>query len=182
MYNDVEVIAEVKTKSPFGYASEKTWDELFDVANGIGDIISIHTDARWGGSFDLLKKARGLTKKPILAKGLHGADEEIEKAVGLGASWVLVVGRLPKVHIEKCLIEPLTLQELKDIPENLRVVWNSRDLADGEPKKETFAQAREIFKGWLCQASHVKTAADIRFGANAVLVGTHLVEFAKSLS
>lgn len=181
MRKKIEIIAEVKTTSPFGYQSKKSWEELFEIANRAGDIISIHTDARWGGSFDLLKKARGLTKKPILAKGMHRNDEEIEEAIKCGADWVLVVGRLPKIYIEKCMIEPFTLEELKNTPGNLRAVWNSRDLATGGVKTETFASAREIFKGWLCQASNIKTIADVHPDANAVLVGTHLAEFAESI-
>ena len=74
MYKGIEIIAEVKTQSPFGYKSDKSWDELFEVANKVGDIISIHTDRRWGGSFELLQKARSLTNKPILAKGIHKND------------------------------------------------------------------------------------------------------------
>ena len=181
MYKNVQIIAEVKTRSPFGYASDKTWDELFLSAERIGDIISIHTDPRWGGSFDLIKKARGLTKKPILAKGIHKSDDEISKALSLGADWVLVVGRIPSIHVEKCLIEPLTLSELKTLPQNVKAVWNARDLSSGKEKHETFEQARKIFPGWLCQASHIKTVADIQSGADAVLVGTHLLEFARSL-
>ena len=56
MYKNIKIIAEVKMKSPFGYRSKNTWDELFKAANRIGDIISIHTDERWGGSFDLVEK------------------------------------------------------------------------------------------------------------------------------
>jgi indole-3-glycerol phosphate synthase len=181
MYKSVEIIAEVKTQSPFGYKSERDWDYLFEVANKVGDIISIHTDPRWGGSFELIKKARSFTDKPILAKGIHQSDLEIEKAITLGANWVLVVGRIPQIHQEKCLIEPLTLEELVKIPPTLRVVWNSRDLKDGSLKKETFAEARKAFTGWLCQASHLHTVADIEDGANAVLVATNLVEFYRSL-
>ena len=181
MYKNIEIIAEVKTQSPFGYKSEKTWDELFQVAEKIGDIISIHTDPRWGGSFDLLERARTLTKKPILAKGVHNTDEEIKKAIHLGADWVLAVGRIPEAYTEKCMIEPPTLEELKGIPEYLRVVWNSRDLTDGRPKAESFTEARKIFKGWLCQASHIKTITDLQGGANAILVGTNLINFVKSL-
>ncbi len=175
------IIAEVKTQSPFGYTSKQSWDELFALANSVGDIISIHTDARWGGSFELLAKARAMTTKPILAKGIHAQDSEIEKALATGADWVLVVGRIPAKHAEKCLIEPNTLEELSKIPPNLRAVWNARNLSDGGSKKETFKQARQIFKGWLCQASHLKTVDDIENGAEAVLVGTNLVEFVESL-
>jgi indole-3-glycerol phosphate synthase len=181
VYKNIEIIAEVKTQSPFGWQSDKTWDELFTLANDVGDIISIHTDARWGGSFELLEKARTLTTKPILAKGIHTTDEEIKRALDAGADWVLVVGRIPSVRQERCFIEPNTLTELKSIPHNLRAVWNSRDLKTGGLKTETFAQAREIFSGWLCQASNIKTIEDIHPDANAVLVGTYLAEFIKSV-
>ena len=181
MYKNVQIIAEVKTFSPFGFKSEKSWDELFEVASRVGDIISIHTDPRWGGSFDLLTKAKSLTAKPVLAKGIHATDADVEEAIKRGANYVLVVGRMPGVHIDRCIIEPLSLEELKTIPQGQKVVWNSRDLSDGSLKKETFAQARALFKGWLCQASNVKTIADIQEGADAVLVGSRLEEFAESL-
>jgi indole-3-glycerol phosphate synthase len=172
------IIAEVKTQSPFGYKSTKTWDELFTIAEKAGDIISIHTDPRWGGDFSLITKAKSLTNKPILAKGIHATDTDIQKAIDAGADFVLVVGRIPKIHLDKCLIEPYTLEELSMIPENVKAVWNSRDLQTGGLKTETFAQARALFKGWLCQASNIRTKADIQDGADAVLVGTHLEEFA----
>lgn len=181
MNKKVEIIAEVKTHSPFGYSSKNTWDELFEVANEIGDIISIHTDSRWNGSFELLKKARKLTQKPILAKGIHENDKLIQQAIDSGADWVLVAGRIPEIHQNKCIIEPLTLQELKSIPDNFLVVWNSRDLSTGGIKKETFTEARNLWKGWLCQASNIKTVADIEDGADAVLIGTHLLDFTQSL-
>lgn len=181
MYKHVEIWAEVKTRSPFGYVSENTWDELFEIATGIGDGISIHTDPRWGGSFELLKKARSLTNKPILAKGIHESDADIARALTLGADWVLVVGRIPARYAERCLIEPRTLEELEAIPQHLRAVWNARDLNDGSAKQALFEDARNVCTGWLCQASYVRDVADIKEGADAVLVGTHLVEFAKSL-
>jgi len=180
MKNKPTIIAEVKTQSPFGFKSNKSWDELFEIANDIGDMISIHTDSRWGGSFDLIIKARKLTKKPILAKGIHEKDSDIEKALSAGADFVLVVGRIPKIHMDKCIIEPYTLDELSKIPKTFKVVWNSRDLKTGGVKSETFDTARAIFPGWLCQASHIKTINDIHPLANAVLVGEHLEEFAKS--
>jgi indole-3-glycerol phosphate synthase len=175
------LILEVKTQSPFGFRSTKSWDELFRVAERHADMLSIHTDPRWGGSYDLVRKAKSLTKKPILAKGIHATDEEIIKALDAGADYVLVVGRIPGVHAEKCLIEPISLAELKTIPKNLKAVWNSRDLSTGGIKKETFKEARELREGWLCQASNIETHADIEPGADAVLIGSHLEKFIESL-
>lgn len=176
----VEIITEVKTASPFGYRTEKPWKELFLLAEKVGDIISVHTDARWDGSFELLKRARRLTTKPILAKGIHQNDILVQKAFRHGADFVLVVGRVPKVNPERCFIEPYTLDELKKVPKNLKVVWNSRNLLDGGLKRETFEDARRVFSRWLCQASNLRTVADIKDGADAVLVGTHLQEFVDS--
>ena len=177
MNTDIKIIAEVKTQSPFGWKSYKKWDVLFQTAITIGDIISIHTDPRWGGSFDLIKKARSLTNKPILAKGIHDNDILVQQAIDSGADYVLVVGRIPLIHRDKCLIEPFTLAELQNIPLDMKAVWNSRDLATGGLKKETFEQARLLWKGWLCQASNIRTTEDICSGADAVLIGTHLTEF-----
>ncbi len=181
MYKGIQIIAEVKTDSPFGFKSNLDWDNLFKIANKIGDIISIHTDSKWNGSFDLIKKARKLTNKPILAKGIHAKDADIKKAIECGADYVLVVGRIPKIYLDKCFIEPLSLEQLKEVPRNARVVWNSRDLKNGEMKKESFEDARKIWKGWLCQASNMESIEDIKNGADAVLVGSHLEEFSESI-
>ncbi|MEK7643559.1 MAG: hypothetical protein AAB372_03900 [Patescibacteria group bacterium] len=174
-------IAEVKTQSPFGFRAAYSWDVLFELANMHGDILSIHTDLRWGGSWELLQKARRLTKKPILAKGIHAHDDDIKRAVDCGADWILAVGRIPTITQEKLVVEPDTLEELKSIPGGLRVVWNSRDLKAGGLKKELFPDAREIWSGWLCQASNIKSIEDVNLKADAVLVGTYLKEFIESL-
>jgi hypothetical protein len=68
------LVAEVKTKSPFGFESHRSWDELFAIARLSGDIISIHVDERWGGSADDINRAKQalgemLISPPILAKG-----------------------------------------------------------------------------------------------------------------
>jgi len=177
----MQIIAEVKTISPFGWRSEHAWEDLFAIANEVGDIISVHTDPRWGGSFELVKRARALTNKPILAKGIHAADHDIKHAITAGADYVLVVGRVPAVHLDKCLIEVTTISELDALPQTARAVWNSRDLLTGGEKTETFAVARERFSGWLCQASNIATMADINPSADAVLIGTHLPELADQL-
>ena len=177
--SDVTLVAEVKTQSPFGWKSDKSWDELFELASGVGDIISIHTDARWGGSFELVRKARALTDKPILAKGIHASDHDVIQALEAGADYVLVVGRVPDTLTEQCWLEPNSLAELVKLPKGAKAVWNSRDLATGLHKTETFTQARNIWDGWLCQASNICAAADVDPSADAILVGTHLPEFAQ---
>lgn len=175
----MQLIAEAKTRSPFGWESKKSWEELFAIANEIGDIISVHTDPRWDGSFDLIAKARKLTDKPLLAKGIHASDNDITRALNAGADYVLVVGRSPGIHLDKCLIEPNTLEELSALPDGVKAVWNSRDLATGGLKSETFTQARRQFSGWLCQASNIQETSDIDPGADAILIGTHLEDLAK---
>lgn len=180
--NDCILVAEVKTRSPFGFTSPYSWEEQFAFAEKVGDIISIHTDSRWSGSFELLEKARTLTKKPLLAKGIHAKDDLVKRAVECGAEHVLVVGRIPRVYLTQCWIEPLTFRELVNIPEEQRVVWNSRDLQTGALKQEYFEDVRKYRKGWLCQASTIKSYADVHPGAQAVLVGTFLREFIASAS
>lgn len=175
------IIAEVKTRSPFGWQSNKSWEELFSVAEKFGDMLSIHTDPRWGSSFELLSTARALTNKPILAKGIHALDSDIKEAVVRGADAVLVVGRQTDVHVEKCFFEPNSLAELFALPKDCHAVWNSRDLATGGNKTEQFKEARAMFSGWLCQASNIQTIDDVRAGTDAVLVGTHLETFVRSL-
>lgn len=171
------LIAEVKTQSPFGFVSTKSWDELFEVANAHGDWLSIHTDPRWGGSFELLARARSLTTKPILAKGIHATDDDITRALHAGADYVLVVGRAPNMSLDKILLEPLALAELAAYPHDAKVVWNTRDLATGAPKTETLSDARAIWKGWLCHASNIRTPKDVTENVDAILVGEHLAQF-----
>ncbi len=176
------IIAEIKTKSPFGWKSELSFDALLEIAVRIGDVIAIHTDPRWGGSFELLREVARAIRKPILAKGFHEDDDLVRKAFDAGANFVLVVGRISLVQPEKCFVEPYTLRELKNFPIETRVVWNSRDLMNqGKPKTERFEQARRMWDGFLCQASNIRSVKDVKQGADAVLVGAYLPEFAKSL-
>ncbi len=185
MYKNTQIIAEVKTGSPFGFESEYSWRELFDVAESVGDILSIHTDPRWGWKFELISDAKKLTDTPILAKWIHASDEHIIEAVQRWAEYVLVVGRIPEVHLKKCLIEVKSTQQLKKISQELwpdaKFVWNSRDLDTGGLNKETFEQAREVWSGWLCQASNISHIGDIYDSADAALIWTNLKQFKNSL-
>lgn len=181
------LIAEVKTQSPYGFTSADSWDELLDVADEYGDMISIHTDPRWSGSFELIKRAIRRTSKPILAKGIHGDDKDIVQALDNGASAVLVVGRIPSEGLlDKCLIEPRDLAQLKSlvqkVPTPQRFVWNSRDLSNGRTRDSAeYSVARRTWGGWLCQASNISTPDDIQQDADAILVGEHLRELSSIL-
>lgn len=185
MIGNVKLIAEVKTNSPSSWKSERGWEELFAIANKHGDMISVHTDPRWGGSMERIAWARQTTDKLILAKGIHATDDLVIQAFQAGADYVLVVGRISSVKPQHCLIEPYTVAELRELPPSTLAVWNSRNLQllnqPDNRKSETFEQARAAFPGWLCQASNLRTVADIKPGANAVLVGTHLAEFVESI-
>jgi indole-3-glycerol phosphate synthase len=177
----MKIIGEAKPKSPFGWRSPYSWDELFEIANEVSDIVAVHTGSPWGGSFDLLEKARSLTDKPLLAKGIHTTDEEVIEAVRHGADLVLTFGKLVSVHLDLCLIEPTSFDELGSIPDDRMVVWNSRDLSTGGLKSESFDQARESFSGFLVHASNIAGLKDIDPRADAALIGTHLPSVANEL-
>ncbi len=180
------IIAEVKPQTPDGKIIGY-WDDLFGIAKTVGDWISIHTNILWGGSFSLVSRARSLTEKPILAKGLHRTDDDVERAIDSGADYVLVVDRIPKVHEDKCLVEMSELQDLLGLPKHFKRVWNARDLrallAHRPPEVRVPIQdVRELCPdAWLCQASHIRSPWDIWPEVDAVIVGTHLREFAHSL-
>lgn len=91
-------IAEVKTQSPFGFKSPYSFINLLEYAIACGDWISIHTNALWGGDFEAISFASRMTDKPILAKGLHSTDDDIQRAFDHGAHYVLTVDRLPRFN------------------------------------------------------------------------------------
>lgn len=86
-------IAEIKTQSPFGFKSPHTFAKLMETAITHGDWISVHTNALWGGDFDAISFVRRNTNNPILAKGIHSTDDDIQRAIDHGADYVLVVDR-----------------------------------------------------------------------------------------
>ena len=200
--NGTRIIAEVKPWSPFGKRlTQNSWERQLDLAIKTGWMISSHTHHIWKGSIEQIKRTRERTDKPILAKGFHVTDEEVDEMLGAGATSVLVVGRIPQKH-NRCFIEPLTIEELATVPTTSWAVWNSRDLSSlkvlpgipqflldrwkqmdtsGDRKKESFQEARRVFKGKLCQASNITTIDDVLPGADAILVGSALETFAASI-
>lgn len=187
-------IAEIKTQSPFGFESLHSWDELFDMANRYGDWISVHTNPLWGGSWKLLAEARKRTKKPILAKGIHGSDESVAMAFNTGADYVLSVGRIPEkvdwmrdgeFDLDKILIEPISFAQYLSWDRFnhsalQKLVFNQRDLSNGKAKDEDYDMWRKVTP-WLCQASRIRNINEVRPDANAFIVGSNLPFFINSL-
>jgi len=175
-------VAEVKTMSPFGFRAPESWEERFALAHQHGDLISVHTDARWGGSLDLVRKAKASTWKRILAKGLHTTDEEVQAAFDAGADYATVVGRWH--DDDRVWVEPRSIPQLVDFvvlhkPHLDRVIiWNQRDLNTGEQRlHENIAQARSYWNGDLCQASFIRRPEEVSPQASLFIVGEHLPEF-----
>jgi hypothetical protein len=190
-------IAEVKTRSPFGFKSKHDWQYLLDLAIANGDMVAVHTNERWGGSFSQVAAAANqichlpIEKRPLLlAKGIHETDAELHRALAAGANLVLVVGRKPPRELEPvCVFEPTgNCRDLDDLPRGLKVMWNERDLKTGKrfaeginPSFRDFPLARSSYDGWLCQASFIESPEDVHPAADAFIVGSHLPEFVAQL-
>lgn len=169
------VVGEVKEKSPFGYKSALTRYQQLEWLDGWADVISIHTNPMWGGSFDWLKEARTLTKKPILAKGFHDTIFDVETALACGANYILTVGWCPN---KLCWHECETVDELFESQASM-VVWNARNPRTGELRKEKLNDIVNINKCKLnhspiCQASRITKASDVNPSVEAVLIGEGL--------
>lgn len=174
-------IAEIKTESPFGFKSCFSFNFLVELAILKGDWISVHTNEKWGGKFEHLNYIRKLTKKPILAKGLHQNNDDIKKCLDLGADYVLCVNFIPSLnYLDRVLLEPHNLdifyQMYRKYP-FLKFVYNSRDLNTGEIKNPCFYSIMRKKVNWLCQASHIKSTADVKKDCNAFIIGEQLVNF-----
>lgn len=175
------VVAEVKDKSPFGFENPYSRLKQFEICEKYGDIISIHTDSRWGGSLDWLKIAKQLTTKPILAKGFHEGSWVSHLLNYTSTDYVLTVDDNPNLITrtqlrhekhEKIWQEFTTLKNLENSKASV-TVWNKRNPLTGEYKKETIQEVREIFKGKLCQASGIKGPEDIG-DVDYILIGEGL--------
>lgn len=155
-----------------------------------GDWISVHTNALWGGDYDAISFVRQYTNKPILAKGIHGTDDEIRRALDHGATYVLTVDRYPdkdKIHPSNILLE---ISNTNVVENNIRdnyylryskYVCNSRNLRTGLPKKAWELDFYINSGVWTCQASGIKSPEQVDQRVNAFIVGEHLVDFCKKL-
>lgn len=184
-------IAEIKTKSPFGFQSPHSFNKLMDCALEYGDWISVHDCAMWGGDYQTISYVRSFTNKPILAKGFHSTDSDIEQALEHGANYVLVVGRRPNhyKYIDTCLFEFSSVGFAKAArqcfyqtqADRMKFVCNSRNLRTGQTRNINELDDYLETKNWVCQASNIHKPSDVNPKVNAFIVGTNLIEYCKEL-
>lgn len=170
------LVGEVKTCSPYGFRGKLSHRDALDYVASFADIVSIHTNPLWGGSFEWLQEARGLTTKPILAKGFHDTMADVVLAFRAGAEWTLTVGWHPGMDYSlggACWHEVANLAELDESNAEW-CVWNARNPRTGKPTYASIRQARKRREGKLCQASRIRCRADIHPGIDAVLIGEGL--------
>ena len=149
-------IAEAKIKSPWdGKLTDKPMEQLIEQAISEGDWISVHTEEPWGGSLEWVRKARKMTRKPLLAKGIHAYDSNIMAAFDAGADYVLCVGRISGIKNKvRVIYEPRCLMDITSFGGYYdKIMWNRRDLTTGKAKKDYWAEARQEHGGWLGCAS-----------------------------
>jgi indole-3-glycerol phosphate synthase len=182
--NNPIFIAEIKTRSPFGFESGHSFYELASLAIKHGDWISVHVDALWGGDANSLSFVRNLTNKPLLAKGFHHTDEDVEKSLDHGADYVLVVDRLPPIRIiDRCIIEVSDYTRFKswtNIFPDAKFLYNNRDLKTGQVKRGEWAKYKRCVD-WLGLASGIVHPSQIYPDASAFIVGAKLPEYLRAV-
>lgn len=178
------VVAEVKLRSPYGWQnpSKTLWWSAFKLCREVGDIISVHTNPLWGGSFEYLEWARNETDKPILAKGFHNTIHDVQHALDCGANHVLTVGWDGGPLSEHCWFEVESRDQLINASKSEWIVLNRRDPRTGEERTNSSLRAEGIVGGIdrlghrICQASHIRGPEDVVAGVDAILIGQGLYD------
>jgi hypothetical protein len=170
------VVAEIKQRSPFtGWVNPLPWRDQLAICEQVGDIISVHTDEMWGGSWRHLVDVRMATSKPILAKGFHPSETHVKACLDILDSndSVLTVGWDGGQYAARCWMECETVEQLIETASE-RVVWNRRCPRTGAKSEVRPAKARALRDGWLCQASHITAPQDVVPLMEAILIGQGL--------
>jgi indole-3-glycerol phosphate synthase len=157
-------IAEIKTKSPFGYVSKNSFVELMECAIKYGDWISVHTNALWGGDMDAISFVRKFTDKPILAKGIHGSDEAVQSALYHKADYVLSVDRIPRSEYlaSQCIFEYSDL----DLPRGIKDSYKAfLDVGDTDGFNLIDSIQREKWNKFLKENMFVCNSRNLRDGS-----------------
>lgn len=176
----VQIVAELKMLSPFGYRNPRTLDETLAQCEKVGDILSVHTNPLWGGSFEHLEEICKQTKLPVLAKGFHDTTEDVRRAINCGATYVLTVGWWP--DDTRCWHECETLDQLRQTDAQA-AVFNSRNPRTGRDNLLSSATLKHVAElardargsRWLCQASRIKSELEVG-NVEAVLIGQNIFD------
>lgn len=180
-------IAEIKTKSPFGYQSPHSFTKLMDVALEYGDWISVHDNALWGGDSECISFVRKYTNKPILAKGFHSTRESIQRALDHGADKVLTFENFDGHFSADTIVREIETKHPKNTwglsSGYVQIIINSRNLKNGNLingfEKQITSFKEMGFK--VFHASNIKTKQDVHPDADGFIVGTNLIEFVKTI-
>lgn len=196
---DVGVIAEIKRRSPSKGLLRKNFDPVAlakDFERSGASALSVLTDRKFfGGSLEVLKKVRKVTKLPILRKDFVIDAIQIREAALAGADAVLLIAAILTADELKSLsreAESLgldVLYEVHDAKDAAKVVplkprlagVNNRDLRTFTVDlKATEKLGKKFSRGsLLVSESGIFTRADVdrvkKLGARAVLVGESLM-------
>ena len=195
----IAVIAEIKRKSPSKGILRKNFDPCAiarDYERGGASALSVLTDEKFfGGSSQILKKVRTVTRLPILRKDFIIDEYQIWESKRMGADAVLLIaGVLSAAKLLKfsALAHRLGLDTLVEVHTEgearkaLRVKAplvgiNNRDLKDFRVDLATTKRLAGLFSKKICLVSEsgIQSRKDLVYleacGAKAVLVGESLM-------
>jgi indole-3-glycerol phosphate synthase / phosphoribosylanthranilate isomerase len=191
-------IAEFKRRSPSAGDTRPDADPAAFARTYAGAgarAMSVLVDARFGGSWDDLRAARGVTKLPLLAKGFFTTEEDLRAAREAGADAALLLlrdlddARTAELMRSAARLGLDALVEAHDAAELERAVRlgadpigvNARDLATfavdrgSQLELVTRAPRDRVVVAESGIDSRAQGAAAELAGANAILVGTSLM-------
>lgn len=196
----IAVIAEIKRKSPSKGILRKNFDPCaiaLDYERGGASALSVLTDEKFfGGSSQILKKVRVVTRLPILRKDFIIDEYQIWESRRIGADAVLLLAGVlstAKIHQFSALASRLGLDALVEVHTEGEarkalsvkaplVGINNRDLRDFRVDLATTKRLAGLFSKKVCLVSEsgIQSRKDLVYlracGAQAVLVGESLMK------
>jgi len=193
----IRIVGEVKPFSPYkGFLNPRLEGMKLSEARlailgkllPLVDIVSIHIDEIWGGSFKWLAQAAEIcraARKPVLAKGFNPSLAHISQALNAGADYVLTVGWHParsKNNRDKfCNVwhEPVEEEQFAKSHATTLVINSRNPVTGNDLDREQIitrvASMRALDKR-IVQASNIHCAACLLPGVDYALVGEPLVK------
>lgn len=191
-FSEFGAIAEFKRRSPSAGALRPGGDpaEVARAYEAAGArAMSVLVDARFDGTWDDLRAARGATSLPLLAKGFFTTSEQLRTARDAGADAVLLLLRdLDDETCRELMQQGDALVEAHDAAEVQRAIdldapivgINARDLSTFDVNRDAQLELVRTVTGRIVVAeSGIATRDDVlearAAGASAVLVGSILM-------